>query len=210
MTNIAALEEYFLITNKEVLIKQYRISIWLQEDDHTFLLNLKIREPDKKQERLVKIRIGLGRDAQTNSLTHNTTTPHFEIDLYRREDGYSASMYFTLASKNEEELTNYAKGTIVLIKHLLDNFLEQHNIPKEQAGRILHQKAIEEELIEYEGLLFDALVECFNNSRLVVRDQDEPIIIRTIHNLQKYLNKPDLQPLYLPLRQKLEDKTAKK
>jgi len=60
MIPTTTLERYFPQTNEEVRIEDFRFTIQLEEEEETFLINLKIRQDDKKEERLVKIRIGLG------------------------------------------------------------------------------------------------------------------------------------------------------
>jgi hypothetical protein len=42
-------------------------------------------------------------------------------------------------------------------------------------------------------------------SNLVIREGNEAIQIKTEHNLSKYFNLPDLQPLYLPLLKKIRE-----
>jgi len=39
---------------------------------------------------------------------------------------------------------------------------------------------------------------------ITVREKGKEYIIKTQHQLSKYLDKTDLEPLYLPLREKIE------
>lgn len=208
MIDIAELEQYFPETNKRIIEGIYMFKISLQQEDkeEIFIVNLKIKQQDTKNEHLIKFRIGLGKDKESKSETHDTHKPHFEIDLYKREeDSFSASMYFTFNETNDELLMKYAKGTVVLITRIIDLFCTNHQLNKDVLKRIVHEDAVLEELSSFESILITALHDCYKKSQIVVNYDGTVIPIKTIHNLEKYLNQEDLKPLYLPLKEMVEN-----
>lgn len=207
MIDIAELAQYFPDPDKPVKEGHYTFTISLNQDEkeETFVVNLKIKQNDNKEDHLIKFRIGLGKDRKTDSKTHKTHKPHFEIDIYKREeDSFSATAYFTFDEATDEELMNYAKGTVVMISRIIDMFFESHKLKKESIKKIVYEENVFEELSEFEPLLIESLYDCYKRSDLVVKDGNGTIIIKTEHNLQKYLDVPDLAPLYLPLLENIK------
>ena len=67
------------------------------------------------------------------------------------------------------------------------------------------EEDIIKELSPSEPALINALYDCYKHSELVARVRGEKVVIKTPHNLKKYLGSNiELQPLYLPLMKKLE------
>lgn len=206
MINLAELEQYFPEPGRPVKEGKYTFTVVLDQDEeeNTFIINLRIRQEDSKDGHLIKFRVGLGKDHKTMSNVHETHKPHFEIDIYRREkDSFSATAYFTFDGADDKELMEYAKGTISLISKVILLFLEARNLEKTVVERIIYEKAVREELSGFEPILIDALYDCYKKSDLVVRQGNEAVTIKTEHNLSKYLDAPDLRPLYLPLIEKI-------
>lgn len=140
------------------------------------------------------------------SKVHDPNTPHFEVEIYKREkDAFSAILYFSFDELEDSTLMDYAKGTIFLIERILEKFISNKNLSEKFINKLIYREIVLSELCEYEGILIDALSECFRNNELVVRKQDEVMVIKTKHNLKKYLGSvSDLQPLYLSLVKRLE------
>jgi len=136
----------------------------------------------------------------------NTNKPHFEIEVYKREETASSiTVYFTF-NNSDNKLLDYAKGTIVLIDKIVKQFIKNQNLNSAIITKIVYDDAILNELSEFEPILIDALYECYKHSDLIVRDKDDAVIIRTPHNFKKYLDIKDLNPLFLPLLDKIEKK----
>jgi hypothetical protein len=209
MIDIAELEQYFPKPNEPIKEDPYTFRITLSQDTEKdiFVVNLKIKQEDTKEDHLIKFRLGLGKDKKTLSDTHETNKPHFEVDIYKREkDSFSATIYFTFDESNDEKLMGYAKGTVVLISKIIESFLKNNGINKNLIEELVYEDAIMDELSSYEKGLIDALYECYKNSNLIVRQDGQAVVIKTPHNLSKYLNTKDLKPLYLPLFKKINEK----
>ena len=207
MIELAELEEYFPEPNKPIKEGDYTFTISLKQDteEELFVVNLKIKQNDTKENHLIKFRFGLGKDRKSGSASHKTHKPHFEIDIYKREkDSFSATMYFTFDKASDKQLMKYAKGTIVIISKIIKIFCKNHNINKKLIEKLLYEKNVLAELSKFEPLLLEALYDCYKNSELIVRQNGETSIIKTKHNLDKYLNTKDLEPLYLPLLKKMK------
>ncbi len=207
MINVSALEEYFPSIGGSIEEGDYTFRIILEQDEKEkiFVINLKIKQKDTKKDHLIKFKIGLGKDKESESRTHDTKSSHFEIDLYKREkDAFSANVYFTFKDSSDKMLLKYAKGTVVLISKIIKNFLESHSLDKETINEIIFYDAVNKELSRYESDLIDALCDCYKKSLITVREKGKEYIIKTQHQLSKYLNKTDLEPLYLPLLEKIE------
>jgi len=205
MIDISSLEQYFPQINKSLIFDKYTFTISFQQDKDIFLINLKIKQQDTKEEHLIKFRFGIGKDKPQEKASHETGKPHFEIDVYKREEtSLSVTVYFTFCNFDDEKLLNYAKGTIVLIDKIVKQFIAHQNLDKEIINKLVYDEAISEELSEFEPILIDALYECYKHSDLVVREGDHAEIIKTPNNFKKHLGIKDLDPLFLPLLDKIE------
>jgi len=207
MIDITELEQYFPKPNKSIKEGPYTFTISLFQDteEEVFALNLKIQQEDTKEDHLIKFRFGLGKDKESDSVTHKTHTPHFEIDLYKREkNSFSARIYFTFNEANDKEILKYAKGTVVIINKIIELFCKNHKIDKKLIDKLIYEGAIMAELSSYEPILIEALYNCYKKSDLIVRQDGKDITIKTKHNLSKYLSEEDLLPLYLPLLEKIK------
>jgi hypothetical protein len=204
MIDISSLEQYFPQTNKPLVSGDYAFTVIFRQDANTFLINLKIRQRDNKEEHLIKFRFGIGKDRPQRVASHQTDDPHFEIDIYKREhESFSATIYFTFRS-GDDKLYEYAKGTIVLIGKILKRYLNQRGLDPSLIKRIIYDEAVMDELSQYESILIDALYDCYKNSDLIVRDGSSHIVVKTPHNFRKYLGISDLDPLFLPLLERIE------
>lgn len=207
MIDVKSLEQYFTRINEDVPIDKYTFYIaLLEKDNDCFTINVIVKQKDTKKEHMIKFRLGIGKDKKQDSV-HATEEPHFEIDFYKREEkAFSATLYFTFFNILDEELFKYAKGTVVVIAKMLRSFFESRNLDILQLGKLIVEEDIFTELISFEPLLIDALYECYKNSELIVRLKGSaPIIVKTKHNLQKYLGtNSESQPLYLGLLDKIE------
>ncbi len=207
MIDIAELEQYFPEPNKPIIEGPYtfRISLGQNAGEETFIINLKIKQNDTKEEHLIKFRLGLGKDKESGSKIHETNKPHFEIDIYKREkDSFSATAYFTFKEASDEQIMKYAKGTVVIISRIIEIFIENHHLTKKLIEQLVYEKEVLSDLSKFEPVLIEALYGCYKNSDLIVRQDGEAITIKTKHSLDKYLNIRDLEPLYLPLLNKIK------
>lgn len=209
MINLAELEQYFPAANKVIVEKPFTFRILLSQEteEDIFVINLKINQEDTKEGHLIKFKLGLGKDRPTDSQAHPSNKPHFEIEIYKREkSSFSANIYFTFDNSSDDILLEYAKGTIVVISKIIEKFLQTHSLNPKILGIIIYSDEVHEELSKYEPILIDALYDCYKNSNLTVRQDGKVITIKTPHNLTKYLNIIDLEPLYLPLFEKVKEK----
>jgi hypothetical protein len=207
MIDLTELEGYFPEINKKITEGKYTFQISLDQntEEEIFIINLKIKQQDTKNEHLIKFRIGVGKDKKSDSKTHQTDKPHFEIEIYKREeDSLKASIYFTFTKASDDVLMQYAKGTVVMITKIIDTFCEKHNLSKEMMKKIVYEEVVMDELSSFEPILIGALYDCYKKSEIVVREGQKVIPIKTLHNLDKYLNIEDLKPLYLPLKEMAE------
>ncbi len=197
---IEELEEYFPSINKVVKEKNYSFRIRLYEEESSFTINLLAKQRDNKKERTIKLRIGLARHKNIIESGH-PEEPHFEIDIYKRDDNsFSATVYFTLQAE-KEELIRYAKGTIVIIAETLKNIIIKNNLSEETMKEIVNEKRVIKELSEYKPSLIKKLKESFKTGNLILRTKEGTKTITTLHNLKKYLDIEELQPIYLPLKE---------
>jgi hypothetical protein len=206
MINISSLEQYFPKINTPLIFDKYTFTISFKQDKEIFLINLQIKQQDTKEEHLIKFRFGIGKDKHQEKALHDTDKPHFEIEVYKREEtATSITVYFTFRN-SDNNLLDYAKGTIVLIDKVIKQFIEHQNLDAKIINKIAYDEAILDELSEFEPILIDALYECYKHSDLIVRDGNNAVIIKTPHNFKKYLGIKDLDPLFLPLLEKIEKK----
>jgi hypothetical protein len=208
LINLTELLQFFPNVNKPIIYDDYSFMISINQDitQDIFVINLKIKQKDKKENHLIKFRLGLGKDKLSDSKSHKTNEPHFEIDIYKREEkSFSANLYFTFDNVPNKILLNYAKGTIVIISKIIKNFIQTHSIDPNFIDKLVYFKVIHNELNEYEQILINALYECYKTSNLIVREKGEVFTIKTPNNLAKYLNFNDLNPLYLPLSEKVKN-----
>jgi hypothetical protein len=205
MINVAELSQYFPKPNTLISESDYRFTITFDQEADTFIINLRIRQKDAKESHLIKFRIGIGKDKETNSKIHDTAMPHFEIDYYRREDkSFSAIVRFTFEEATDELLLDYAKGTVVVITKILESFIKNHGLSEELLQKLVYSNIVIKELSAYEKTLLKGLYLCYKKQNLVVRRDGEKFVINSAHNLEKYLNHGDLKPLYLPLKEMAE------
>ncbi|MGV8171510.1 MAG: hypothetical protein ACP5OA_02335 [Candidatus Woesearchaeota archaeon] len=206
MIDISSLEQYFPKINTPLTFDKYTFTISFKQDKEIFLINLQIKQQDTKEEHLIKFRFGIGKDKPKEKAVHETDKPHFEIEVYKREETASSiTVYFTFRN-SDDNLLDYAKGTIVLIDKIIKQFIEHHNLDENIINKLVYDEAVLEELSEFEPILIDALYECYKHSDLIVREGDKPVIIKTTHNFKKYLGIKDLDPLFLPLLDKIEER----
>jgi hypothetical protein len=206
MIDISALEQYFPKINTPLIFGKYSFTISFRKDKEIFLINLQIRQQDTKEEHLIKFRFGIGKDKSQEKAIHEADKPHFEIDIYKREEtASSVTVYFTFRN-SDDNLLDYAKGAVVLIDKIVKQFIAHQRLDRSIINKIAYDTAILEELSEFEPILIEALYECYKHSDLVLRDGDEAIIIKTPRNFKKYLGIKDLDPLFLPLLDKIEKK----
>ena len=128
MIDIAELEQYFPKPNTPIKEGPYTFRITLSQDteEDIFVVNLKIKEEDNKEDHLIKFRLGIGKHKKTESAVHETHKPHFEVDIYKREkDSFSATIYFTFDEADDSKLMGYAKGTVVIISRVIELFLKK-------------------------------------------------------------------------------------
>ena len=147
MIDIAEIEQYFPNANDNIVIGDYSFRIILSKDElnDIFLINLKIKQKDTKDGHLIKFKLGIGKDKDNNSRTHQGTKPHFEIDIYKREkEAFAANIYFTFKDSSDEALLNYAKGTLVIISKIVEKFLTSNGIDSEFLNKIIYSKSIYE------------------------------------------------------------------
>ncbi len=207
MINISSLEQYFPRINEKIIFEKYTFTILFRQEQDTFLINLKIKQQDNKEEHLIAFRFGIGKDKLQKNASHETNNPHFEIDIYKREeDSFSATIYFTFHESEDEKILEYAKGTIVLIDKILKKFILNEKINSAILGQLIYDNAVLDELSKFEPILINALYDCYKNSDLIVREGNNAIVVKTPHNFKKYLGITDLDPLFLPLLKKIESK----
>jgi hypothetical protein len=209
MIEIADLEKYFPEANKEIFLDKYTFLIRLYKDKKDyFSIEVDVEQKDTKEKtRFVQFLLGLGKDESKGKSCHDGEKPHFKIDYYQREEEtFQATIYFTFCNINEYEMMDYANGTIVIIARILRKYFENEEIDMVELKKIIFEEAILEEIGEFESRIIDAFYQCFQGGDLIVRQKGkEPLIIKTKHNLQKYLNKDYLQPIYLPLLEKIDE-----
>ena len=206
MIDLTELRQYFPELNKPIKERDYTFTISLDRDTEKdiFIINLDVEQDDKKESHFVQFNIGLGKDKKSDSKIHESHKPHFQIDLYRREDQYSAKVYFTFDNPNDKEILDYAKGTVVIITRLIEQFCKNYGLKKEFVEKLIYEKVILTELSSYEPILIDALFTCYTKKDLVVKSNNEKIEIKTPYMLSKYLDVPDLQPIYIPLLERVK------
>jgi hypothetical protein len=208
MIDLTELEQYFPNIDTTISQGKYKFTINLYQDseENNFGINLRIQQDDTKEAHLVKFRLGMEKDKETNSKTHQSDKPHFEVNIYKREErAFSADIYFTFEETTDEKILEYAKGTVVIITRIIDSFVKNNSIDVNLIGKLVYEKAILKELGKYENILIGVLYECYKHSQLIVKQKgQEPIIIKTAHNLKKFLSDKDLEPLFLPLLKKIE------
>lgn len=209
MIDISTLEQYFPQVNKPLIFGEYTFTILFRQDDNTFLINLKIKQRDTKEEHLIGFRFGIGKDKPQENASHKMDKPHFEIDIYKREkESFSATLYFTFHDLEDEKILECAKGTIVLINKIVKQFIKNEKLGLAITRKIIYDKAVTDELSQFEPILIDSLYSCYKNSDLIVREGGKSIIVKTPRNFRKYLGIDagvnDLNPLLLPLLEKIE------
>jgi|SRR3989338_4318559 len=208
MIDLAELLQYFPEANKPIKEGSYTFTIKIEEDKEssTFIVNLKIKQTDNKEDHLIKFRLGVGKDKETSLRSHDPSKPHFEIEIYKREkESFSATVYFTFSNIGEEKLMEYCKGTIVVIVRAIESFCKSRKLDKAVIRKLVYSKEVLAELSEFESELLEELYECYKTSQLIVREKGGPVIIKNLHNLQKYLNVEELSSIYLPLKRKIEE-----
>lgn len=181
MIDLAVLEQYFPEPNKPIKEGSYTFTIYLDQntEEEIFVINLKIKQDDTKEDHLIKFRLGLGKDRKSESVMHETNKPHFEIDIYKREkDSFSANIYFTFNEASDEQLMKYAKGTVFIINKIIKDFIKDHHITKKLIEKLIYGDAVLSELSSFEPVLVEALYQCYKKSDLIVRQDGKVIIIK--------------------------------
>ncbi|MFH1589699.1 MAG: hypothetical protein ABIB43_03995 [archaeon] len=209
MIDLNPLRIYFNGIGKTIEIDKYYFNVIIQQDEEeSFSVNVKVRQQDTKEEHLIQFRVGIGKHKEDETAVHDADKPHFELDYFKRDErSFSATLYFTFNSPTDEELMEYAEGTVVVITKMLEHFFEKRSLDLKKLSEIVSEKLVFEELSSSEPVLIGALYECYKNSELVVRQKgQEPLIIKTPHNLKKFLGFEDLLPIYLPLLEKIKKK----
>jgi hypothetical protein len=209
MIDISTLEQYFPQANKPFIFKGYTFTVLFRQDEDTFLINLRIKQQDTKEEHLIGFRFGIGKDKPQKGASHKTDKPHFEIDIYRREkESFSATVYFTFHDSEDAKIFEFAQGTLVLMDKILKQFIRHERLGAAIIGKIIYDKAVIQELSQFEPPLIEALYDCYRSSDLIVREGGSRIIVNTPRNFRKYLGIDagikDLDPLFLPLLKKIE------
>ncbi len=205
MISLSELEQYFPKIGEEISIKDYTFKLKLDEDSDTFIINLKVTQLDTKENHLIKFRLGLGKDKPTSSQTHKTNVPHFEIDLYKREaKSQGITLYFTLDATTQEDLKDYAKGTIVVISNVIEHFIKVRKLGSEEVAKLIYAAAVKKELGSYEAKLIDALYGCYKNHELTAREDSKVLTLKTPHAIESRLSFQDIQPLKEKLMSRIE------
>jgi len=209
MIDLNPLRIYFNESGKTIEIEKYYFNVTIHQDEEdSFSVNVKVRQQDTKEEHLIKFRVGIERHEENLDALHHPDKPHFELDYYKVDEGsFSATLYFEFDNLSDEDLMEYAKGAVVIITKMLKNFFEKYELDLKKLSEIVSENLVFEELKSSESVLIDALYECYRNSDLIVRRKgQDPLVIKTEHNLKKFLGFDDLSPIYLPLIEKIKGK----
>lgn len=195
----------YVITTEKVQIGNYSINMKLEEEsEFSFTVQLKLKEKDSGQEKLLKFRIGIEQHESNENIIHNPEEPHFEIDYYKREDSKGIRAYFTLKINDKQHLMDCIKGTLVVLKEFLEQFgqrIGHSNLVK----RIVYKEAIESELNSFKPVLINVLYESYKDGQLTIKIDGEKHVVTTKRNLQKYLDIEEIQPIYIPLLEKIDN-----
>jgi len=126
MPDLTELQAY-IITEETLTIGNYRIGIKVTEESEiSFSAQLKLKERNSGQEKVLKFRIGIEKHKPSkNESVHEPNEPHFEIDYYQRENQEGSRIYFTLNIQDEEHLMKCIKGTLVILKEFLEPHIKQ-------------------------------------------------------------------------------------
>ncbi|PIU89159.1 hypothetical protein COS64_01040 [archaeon CG06_land_8_20_14_3_00_37_11] len=136
----------------------YKFKISLNEEEGFFNINLKIRQKDTKEENLIKIRAGMGKHDDPTARVHNSKIPHFEINYYdRKEESFFVTLYFEFNNIADELLINNIKGTIVLIKDFINNFLEIKKLNNSVLNKLVFKDLIDNDLSSFKTDLINTL-----------------------------------------------------
>ena len=209
MIDLEPLKIYFNNPGETIHIDKYYFNVRIEKnDDESFSINIKVRQQDTKEEHIIQFRVGLKKQKKKDESIHNPEIPHFELDFYKVDErSFAATLYFEFNNPTNEELVEYAKGTVVIITRMLKNFFDKYGLDLEKLSEIISEELVFQELGSSEPILIDALYECYKNSSLIVKQKNkERIVITTEHNLKKFLNFDDLMPIYLPLLQRIKKK----
>ena len=205
MIDISLLELYFPNLNEPIEIDKYIFRVVFQQTESTFVINLKIKQRSIPGEHLIKFRFGIGQDISKEDATHETDKPHFEIETYKRgEETISTTVYFTFQDVTDERLVNYAKGTVVMIEKIVQSFLEKNKLEMKLVDDIIYSEIVLSDLKGFDTELISALVESFKSGNLILRDGHT--VIKTPYKLKQCLSAPELEPLLLPILEKIEKK----
>ncbi len=209
MIDLTPLQIYFNTFGKTIQIDKYYFNVTIHQDDEdSFSVNVKVRQYDTKEEHLIKFRVGLEKHENNEASAHNPSKPHFELDYYKVDErSFAATLYFEFDDPTDDDLMEYANGTIVIITKMLRGFFEKHDLDIIKLEEVVSEKLVLEELKSSESVLIDALYECYKNSSLIVRQKgQEPVVIKNERNLKKYLGFDDLVQIYLPLLKRVKSK----
>jgi hypothetical protein len=203
MIDITLLEQYFPTVNKPIEIDKYVFWVIFQQTESTFVINLKIKQKSIPGEHLIKFRFGIGQDEPKKDASHETDKPHFEIETYKRGDEtISTTVYFTFENVADEQVVNYAKGTVIMIEKIIQSFLEKNKLSLGLINEIIYSNIVLNDLKGFDIKLISALVESFESGNLILRDGHT--VIKTPYKLKQCLSAPELQPLLLPILEKIK------
>ena len=203
MIDISSLEQYFPKINEVIDVDKFSFRIVFQQTESTFIINLKIKQKSIPGEHLIKFRFGIGQDEPMKNSFHETNKPHFEIETYSRgTETIATTINFTFQNVQDEHLVNYAKGTVVMIEKIIQSFLLKNKLDIDLLEKLVYSEAILEELKGFDIELIDALVESFQTGNLILRDGQS--VIKTPYKLKQCLSAPELEPLLLPILEKIK------
>lgn len=97
--DIAEIKQYIVpIKSKNDYIGNFKITVAAQEGTKdTFILHLKIKERDKKEQNLISFRIGIEQHEENpKAKSHDPSEPHFEIEYYKREEETKPQQYISI------------------------------------------------------------------------------------------------------------------
>ena len=90
-----------------------------------------------------------------------------------------------------------------MIEKILQKFFSINEIDPILIDNIIYSEIINEELGGSESILIKALAESFKDGKLILREGKKTI--RTPHKLRQCMQAEELEPLLLPLLEKIEN-----
>lgn len=204
MVNISQFEQYFPDALNWIKEGAYKFKINLHESNGFFSINLKIKQEDAKEENLIKIRMGMGKHDISDSIIHDASIPHFELECYeRKKDSFAISLYFEFQDLTDDDLIKNIKGTIALINDFIKNFLHKKCLNPCIIGKIICNELVESELTPFKEDLMKGFYSCFKNKKLTARTKKGLEIISTSRKLEKFMDNELFKPIYMPFKSKI-------